>query len=65
MRKTYFFMAATAQLENTIYIGFGPERVPAEAWFLSSYNGGTLKLAFSKQPNQPSYPVLSKFVDSK
>ncbi|XP_059142627.1 uncharacterized protein LOC131930233 [Physella acuta] len=57
-------LPATAQLEDNIYIGFGPERLQAEAWFINPYSGGTLRLAFSKQPNQPSYPVLSKFVDS-
>ncbi|CAL1544624.1 unnamed protein product [Lymnaea stagnalis] len=57
-------LPAGASFGGDIYIGFGPNRVPAEAWE-SPYNGGILRMAFSNQPGQPRYPILAKFIDGK
>ncbi|CAL1544630.1 unnamed protein product [Lymnaea stagnalis] len=57
-------LPATATYIGEIYIGFGPNRVPAEAW-QTPYNGGIVRVAFSKQPGEPSYAILSKYTDAQ
>ncbi|CAL1544629.1 unnamed protein product [Lymnaea stagnalis] len=47
-----------------VFIGFGPNRVPAEAWE-TPYFGGTLRAAVSHQPGEPRYAVLVKFVNAQ
>ncbi|CAL1544627.1 unnamed protein product [Lymnaea stagnalis] len=44
--------------------GFGPNALTEDGWQLP-FNGGTLKLLITKQPDQPRYIMLSRFEDCK
>ncbi|KAK0050634.1 hypothetical protein Bpfe_019971 [Biomphalaria pfeifferi] len=43
--------------------GFGPNLLPEDGWQFS-YNGGELRVLVTKQPGQPRYIMMSKFVEA-
>lgn len=44
--------------------GFGPNLLPEDGWEVP-YNGGKIRILVTKQPGQPRYIMLSKFIECK
>uniref|UniRef100_A0A2C9M1D3 Uncharacterized protein n=1 Tax=Biomphalaria glabrata TaxID=6526 RepID=A0A2C9M1D3_BIOGL len=42
--------------------GFGPNLLPEDGWEVP-YNGGKIRILVTKQPGQPRYIMLSKFIE--